>query len=267
MDLMLNGKRALVTGSSSGVGAAIARVLAEEGCEVVIHGRNPARLYDTAEALRQTGSLIHEVTGDLTTPDGVRSVCDQALTTGAIDILIANAGPFTEHTPLEASDDDWDAAVHGNLMSAVRCIRALVPPMREQGWGRIITIGTRAVATPLVNMAEYSAAKAALVNYTGALAQELSGTGITANTISPGVILTDGLRAMFEQRSADEGNQRSWDGMEADVTRDYAPNPAGRLGRPDDIAHAAAYLASPLADYVNAAVIRVDGGITPSVNP
>lgn len=267
MDLMLNGKRALVTGSSSGVGAAIAQKLAAEGCEVVIHGRDPQRLHKAAEELRQAGATIHEVTGDLTTTQGAQSVCDQALTTGAIDILIANAGPFAEHTPLEATDDDWNTALAGNLMSAVRCIRALVPPMREQGWGRIITIGTRAVATPLVNMAEYSAAKAALVNYTGALAQELAGSGITANSISPGVILTDGLRTMFEQRAADEGIHRSWGDMEADVTSDYAPNPTGRLGRPDDIAQAAAFLASPLANYINAAVIRVDGGITPSINP
>ncbi len=93
--------------------------------------------------------------------------------------------------------------------SAVGCARALIPAMRRRGWGRIITIGTRGVATPLPNMVEYSAAKAALVNATGALARELAGSGITANVVSPGVILTSGLREMFEERARSAGNDRT----------------------------------------------------------
>lgn len=139
--------------------------------------------------------------------------------------------------------------------------------MRSAGWGRIITIGTRGAAIPLPNMVEYSAAKAALVNATVALAGELAGTGITANVVSPGVILTPGLREMFHQRARAAGDDRSWADLEPEVVADYAPNPVGRLGRPEDIATAVAFLASPLADYINGATLRVDGGITPSVNP
>ena len=112
-------------------------------------------------------------------------------------------------------------------------------------------------------MVEYSAAKAALVNATGALARDLAGSGVTANVISPGVILTAGLRRMFEDRARSAGDQRSWEQLEPEVTSDYAPNPAGRLGRPDDIAAAVAFLASPLAGYITGSTLRVDGGIIP----
>ncbi|MDQ3454262.1 MAG: SDR family oxidoreductase [Actinomycetota bacterium] len=182
-------------------------------------------------------------------------------------VLIGNAGPFAEHGFVDATDADWTSAFAGNVISAVGCARGVIPAMRRAGWGRIITIGTRGVATPLPNMVEYSAAKAALVNATKALARELAGTGITANVVSPGVILTPGLREMFESRARAGGDDRSWEDIEGEVVADYAPNPVGRLGRPEDIAAAVAFLSSPLADYITGATLRVDGGITPSVNP
>ena len=182
-------------------------------------------------------------------------------------MLVANAGPFVEHRFGKAADQDWIAAFTGNVLSAVGCARALIPAMRRRGWGQIITIGTRGVATPLPNMVEYSAAKAALVNATGSLARELAGTAITANVVTPGVILTPGLRTMFQERAPSAGDQRSWEELEPEVLADYAPNPVGRLGRPEDVAAAVAFLASLLADYITGATLRVDGGITPSINP
>ncbi len=146
-------------------------------------------------------------------------------------MLVANAGPFVEHRFGKPTDRDWIAAFTGNVLSAVGCARALIPAMRRRGWGQIITIGTRGVATLLPNMVEYSAAKAALVNATGALARELAGTAITANVVTPGVILTPGLRTMFQERARSAGDQRSWEELEPEVLADYAPNPVGRLGR------------------------------------
>jgi len=267
MDLGIEGKRALVTGSSGGLGAAIAWRLAAEGCRVVIHGRDAEATDAVVAELCADGRDATAVLGDLTDPEQARRVCADASIEGPIDILVANAGPFTEHAFFEASDEDWGNAFEGNVLTAVRCIRHLAGPMRERGWGRIVTIGTRGVGAPLANMVEYSAAKAALANATGALAQELAGSGVTANTVSPGVMLTPGLRRMFLDRAHREGDAKSWEDLEPEVVATYAPNPVGRLGRPEDIADAVAYLVSSQASYVTGATLRVDGGITKTTNP
>lgn len=267
MDLQLNGKRALVTGSSGGIGAAIAHRLAQEGATVVVHGRRSGPAHEVAAEIRRRGGQSETAIADLSEPGAAERLVTEVLAGGPIDILIANAGPFSEHRFFEATDEDWTSSFAANVLSAVGCIRLAVPGMRERGWGRVVTVGTRAVPTPLPNMVEYSAAKAALTNATGALAQELSGTGITANVVSPGVILTEGLRTMFTDRAAAAGDDREWSDLEPEITTSYAPNLVGRLGRPDDIAAAVAFLASPLADYITGSVLRVDGGITKTINP
>lgn len=267
MDLDLQGRTALVTGSSAGVGAAIAEHLAREGCRVLVHGRRAATAAAQADRITRLGGDAEAVHGDLGAPSSTEAMLASVRGLGPVDILVANAGPFTEHTFTDADDDAWIGAFEGNVMSAVRCTRALVPAMRERGWGRVITVSTRAAITPLPNMTEYSAAKAAVVNLTVNLAQQLAGSGVTANTISPGVILTPGMREMFEQRAAAAGDDRPWPDLEADIVGGYAANPTGRLGRPEDIAAAALFLASPRADYITGATLRVDGGITGTINP
>lgn len=267
VDMALDGKRALVTGSSAGIGASITHRLADEGVIVVVQGRRSEPAHQVARKIRDRGGRAEVAFGDLAVPGEARELVTGVLAAGPIDVLVASAGPFSEHRFLEASDQDRTSAFTANVLTAVGCARAVVPGMRQRGWGRVITIATRAVATPLANMVAYSAAKTALVNATGALAQELAGTGITANVVSPGVILTPGLRTMFTERAAAAGDERGWEELEAEVTTSYAPNPVGRLGRPDDIAAAAVFLASPLADYITGAVLRVDGGITATINP
>ena len=142
-------------------------------------------------------------------------------------------------------------------------MQALLPVMRDNGWGRVINVGSRGATTPLPNMVDYSAAKAMVVNMTTSLARHLAGTGITANTVSPGVIATDGLRRMLTDRAAEQGWPASWPELERRAVAEYAPNPTGRLGTGDDIAAAVAFVASPLAGYINGIDLRVDGGITP----
>ncbi|WP_242640939.1 SDR family NAD(P)-dependent oxidoreductase, partial [Streptomyces kasugaensis] len=293
MDLRLAGHGALVTGSSSGIGTAIAETLAGEGCDILVHGRNAAAAAAVAERVTLRGVRSEVVLGDLTEPGVAEQVALTARDFGA-RILVNNAGPFTEHDWDSARPADWRAAFEGNVLPTVRVTQTLLPSLRAHGWGRVITIGSRAVRTPLPRMVTYSAAKAAVVNMTTSLARHLAGTGVTANCVSPGVISTPSLHRMFEERAAaaDEADQademgvtgardvtesgggrgpvtgsgapvRSGPGpVEAELVAAYAPNPTGRLGRPQDIAVAVAYLASPLAGYVNGIELRVDGGIT-----
>ncbi|MFI0355448.1 SDR family NAD(P)-dependent oxidoreductase [Actinomadura sp. 9N407] len=262
MDLELGGRRALVTGGSGGIGAEIARRLGAEGCAVLVHGRDATRTNEVVETLHASGVTSRAVLGDLADDAGAAAVAESARGWG-VDILVNNAGPFAEHDWESAEPAVWLDAFNGNVLSAVRLIRALVPAMRERGWGRVVNVGSRAATTPLPNMVEYSAAKAAVVNMTTGLARHLAGSGITANTVSPGVIVTDGMRRMFEERAVREGRPAPWPELEAQVTAEYAPNPAGRLGTAADIAATVAFLASPLAGYINGIDLRVDGGIVP----
>lgn len=253
-----------MTASSAGIGQAIARRLADEGCAVLVHGRDRARAEEAAGQLRAAGGSAAVVLGDLTDDKEAAAVAVHARDWGA-DVLVNNAGPFAEHDLDEADPAAWQAAMDANVVSAVRLVRVLAPAMRERGWGRVINIGSRAATTPLPNMIEYSAAKAAVVSMTTALAQHLAGSGITANTVSPGVIVTGGMRQMFEQRAREQGGEpRPWAELEAEILAEYAPNPSGRLGTPGDVAAAVAFLASPLSGYINGINLRVDGGITPA---
>ncbi|MFH8347923.1 SDR family NAD(P)-dependent oxidoreductase [Streptomyces sp. NPDC018045] len=260
MDLDLVGRRAVVTASSRGIGAAIARRLAKEGCAVLVHGRDREHAEDLAQELRGRGGAADVVLGDLTEETSAAAVADAAREWRA-DVVVNNAGPFVENDWETAEPSAWWDAVNGNVLPGVRMIRALLPHMRESGWGRVINVGSRAATTPLPNMVEYSAAKAAVVNMTTSLARHLAGTGVTANAVSPGVIATDGMREMFQQEAAQQGRSTEWEDLEPEVAKEYAPNPVGRLGTGADIAAAVAFLASPLAGYINGIDLRVDGGI------
>ncbi|MEO3884354.1 SDR family oxidoreductase [Nonomuraea sp. B5E05] len=262
MDLELGRRRALVTASSGGIGAAVARRLAAEGCAVLVHGRDAARAGEAAEELRAAGGTVEVVLGDLTDDGAAAEVAERAAAWG-VDILVNNAGPVAEHDWDDADPPAWLAAMNGNVLSAVRLIRGVLPGMRGRGWGRVINLGSRAATTPLPNLVDYSAAKAAVVNMTTSLARHLAGTGITANTVSPGVIVTEGMRRMFEEGAAHRGWPQDWNELEPLVAAEYAPNPTGRLGTADDVAAAVVFLASPLAGYVNGIDLRVDGGIVP----
>ncbi|MEU8798267.1 SDR family oxidoreductase [Spirillospora sp. NPDC048819] len=260
MELELAGRRALVTASGGGIGAAIAGRLAAEGCAVLVHGRDGPRTEAVAERLRAAGGTAETVLGDLT-DEGAASEVARHAAAWNVDVLVNNAGPVAEHDWEDAEPEAWLAAMNGNVLSAVRLIQAVLPGMRERGWGRVINLGSRAATTPLPNLVEYSAAKAAVVNMTTSLARHLTGTGITANTVSPGVIVTAGMRKLFEDGAARRGWPQAWDELEPLVAAEYAPNPTGRLGTADDIAATVTFLASPLAGYINGIDLRVDGGI------
>lgn len=235
MDLKLNGKRALVTGSSSGLGEAIAILLAAEGAEVIIHGRNADRTRAVVDTIRTSGGVADMALGDLATDAGANAVAKAALSGGDIDILVNNAGTYHHSRWMGPSAQTWLETYQVNVVSGVRMIHLLVPQMRERGWGRVIQIGGGLAIQPIPMQPDYSASLAARHNLAVSLARDLKDTGVTSNVVAPGAILVDSVKELI-------------------------PNDAGRLGKPEEIAAAVAYLASSYADYISGAVIRVDGG-------
>ena len=267
MDLRLTGKRALVTGSSSGIGEAIVKQLAAEGVAVVVHGRDEGRASAVVEAIRAAGGRAEIALGDLTTDAGADAVASAVLAGGPVDILVNNAGAiglFLSWT--EATVADWVQAYNTNVISAVRMIQRLLPQMRERHWGRVIQIGGGLSQQPQASGPYYNATLAARHNLAVSLARELKETGVTSNVVAPGAILSsEAARIQLTHMAQGYGWDGTWEEIEYKATQNIAPNDVGRFGRSEEIAAAVAYLASPVADYVSGATLRVDGGTIRSV--
>jgi len=248
MDLHLTGKTALVTAASGGIGRGVAEALADAGVRVAISGRTLASLEVVAEKLAScAGGRPAIVVGDVGAKSGPSQIAAEAATAlgGRIDILVNNAGaarPIAEEA--EADDAYWEESLTLNFMAARRLTDLVLPAMKAERWGRIISISGALVA-PTLNAA--APAKAALASWSRTLASELGAYGITVNTIAPGRINTAQIRKLHptEQSRADYIKQNI---------------PAGYFGEPYDIGHLVAFLASPLARYINGAAIPVDGG-------
>lgn len=267
MDLQLTGKRALVTGSSSGIGAAIAKTLAQEGVAVVVQGRKQTAVEQVVQEITDKGGFAIAAIGDLTKNEETQQVVDTALTAlGGIDILVNNAGAYPLQGWMEATVEDWMHNFNTNVFSMVRMIRLLVPQMKELGWGRIIQISSNAGVQATPGAASYAATKAANINMTVSLARELAKTGITVNTVSPGPVITEG----WNDFALDIGRKQGW-GEDLEVIKQKLLEtvfdlPSGRLGQPEDVSNLVAFVASPKSGYINGANLRVDGGQTPTVN-
>src|SRR5439155_7765374 len=193
MDLRLTGKRAMVTGSSAGIGEGIAKILAREGAAVVVQGRNETAGRRVQHEIEAAGGKAIVAIGDLSTDEGAKRVADKALTEfGAIDILVNNAGTFPVRGWADATPQQWLELFNQNVLSMVRMIRLLVPQRRRLGWGRIIQIASVVGTQPLAGLPDYNVTKAAAINMTVSLAKELAQSGVTVNTVSPGPIMTLG---------------------------------------------------------------------------
>jgi len=268
MDLQLTGRRALVTGSSSGIGEAIARMLAEEGASVVVHGRNRERAEKVAADINAVGVAI----GDLSTDAQAGAIHAEACEAlgGNVEILINNAGGSstgnTAKTPIEISIADFISNYHANALAAVRLCQLAAPDMIAAKFGRIINVSSAVAVQPNNLGADYSAAKSALNNFTVSLAGSLKGVGVTANVLSPGIIMVDGLLRFGREKFGDP------DMSFEDVNHRFAAEkvfdmpPVGRLGMPRDLAVVACMLASPLSGFITGANYRVDGGQVRSLN-
>lgn len=264
MNLQLEGKRALVTGSSQGIGAGIARVLAEEGATVVVHGRNETRARAVLNDIQKMGGVAAIALGDLDTEEGCRRVADEVTAKlGGVDILVNNAGGKTVsgNPPwFEVPWADWIATYEQNVGAAVRLIHHFAPGMKERKWGRIIQIASAAATQPEAGIGEYQAAKAAMVNLTAGLARSLAHSGITVNTVSPGTISTPAVQAWLAAVAEQMRWGNDWSDIERRFTTELIPLCADHIGRPEDIGRVVALLASPLSGYICGANYRVDGG-------
>ena len=252
MDLKLEDKVALVTGSNRGTGEVIASTLAAEGATVIGHNNNGST----------ESKLAHIVYGDIATEAGRQQVLEQVEALDLpVDILVNNYGSADRHKWADSSHDKWLQMYEVNLLSAARLIQGLLEPMKAGGWGRIINLGTIGSHQPNNVMPAYYAAKGALATMGVSLAKELTGTGITVNTISPGLIRTEEVEAAYRAKAAREGWGDNWDVIVKNIAETDFPNPCARIAEREEVADLVAFIASPRAGYINGQNLRVDGGM------
>ena len=246
MDLGLDGKVAIVTGSARGLGAATARRLAQEGARVVITDINAELAQATAEGLRKEGLAAHCIVGDITKAADVQRLVDETVAHfGGVHVLVNNAGAPRDKYLVKMTEEDWDFVITVMLKGAFLAAKAVMPRFIEQGWGRVINISSRAhLGNP--TQANYSAAKAGLIGMAKALAQEEGRYGITVNCVAPGFMETEMVKALATYETIKE--------------RAIQAQPIKRVGRPDDIADAVAFLASERAGFISGEVLHVTGG-------
>jgi 3-oxoacyl-[acyl-carrier protein] reductase len=242
----LDGKVALVTGASQGIGEAIAKQLAAQGATVVCAARTLRKLQEVADAITTAGGKADVVVADLSDGASVRAaVATTVERHGAIHILVNNAGITRDKLLIQMKEDDWDAVIDTNLKGAWTAIQAATKPMMKQRYGRIINIASVVGQMGNPGQANYVAAKAGLIGLTKSVARELASRNVTANAVTPGYIETAMTAGLSEE-------------VKAEFTKQI---PLGRLGTASDIASAVVFLASKEASYVTGQVLSVNGGM------
>lgn len=245
MDLGLHGKNALVTGASSGLGLATARALAAEGANVTLVARSAEKLSVAAAGIvAPPGVSVTTLVTDVSDPEAVRTMVNEARQAmGSVDILIANAGGPPPGNFASTPFDAYRAALDLNLLSTVAMCQAVVPPMQERGWGRIVAITSSSVREPIDRLILSNTARAGVTGFLKTLAREVAGNGITVNSLQPGLHLTDRLSAIY-----------------SDPTALAASVPTGKLGDPDDFGRVAAFVCSDHCKFITGSAIPLDGG-------
>lgn len=224
MELNLKGKKAIVTGSSSGIGEGIAKCLAREGVHVMIQGRKKQELQRVVQEITAKGGKADYVEGDLAKDEDAKHVAEKTLKTfSQVDILVNNAGIFPQRGWLESTPEDWLDLFNINVTAMVRMIQAFLPQMKTLGWGRIIQIASVAGTSPSPSMPDYGVSKAANINMTISLAKDLAGTGITVNTVSPGPIATTGTKKLFQEIALEKNWGTDWKEIEKKLSKRCFP--------------------------------------------
>jgi NAD(P)-dependent dehydrogenase (short-subunit alcohol dehydrogenase family) len=257
VDLQLTKKIALVTGSTAGIGRAIAASLAREGATVIVNGRTPAAVDSAVTAMRaETRGDVIGFAGDLAVDSVAENLARQH---PAVDILVNNLGIFEVRPFEDISDADWRRFFEVNVLSGARLARLFLPSMRERNWGRIIFISSESGYHIPAEMIHYGMTKAAQIAVARGLAETTAGTGITVNSVLPGPTRSRGVGDFVAEMAAKSG--RSAQSVEDDFFKTARPTSLlQRFGTPEEVAAMVTYLASPLSSATNGAALRVDGG-------
>ena len=263
MDLQLEGKRALVTGSTAGIGFAIAKGLAKEGASVIVNGRSTKRVDEALTALNKAGvsGNLEGLAADLGTADGTRATMERF---PEVDILVNNLGIF-ETKPFESiTDADWLHIFEVNILSGVRLSRHYLPGMKRRNWGRIVFISSESGVQIPTEMIHYGMTKTAQLAIARGLAETTAGTNVTVNSVLPGPTASEGANNFVEKLARDQKTTRQ------EVEKQFFENmrPTSllkRMAEPDEVAPLVTFVCSPLSSATNGAALRVDGGVVRSI--
>lgn len=258
MDLQLTGKTAFITGSTAGIGFAVAHSLAKEGVKVILNGRKQAGVDEAVERLKALVPMgaIEGIAADFLNKDSIDALLKELPT---IDILVNNVGIYTSASFFETSDEDWFRQFEVNIMSGVRLSRHLLPQMLDANWGRIIFISSECATLVPTDLIAYSSTKTAVLAISRGLSQMTAGTNVTVNTIVPGSTLTEGAAQFLEGVAQKENKTKEQ--VETDFFKDVRTSSLlQRFATVEEVANTVAYFASPLASATNGAAIKTDGG-------
>jgi hypothetical protein len=258
MDLQLHGKQALISGSTAGIGYAIAESLAREGCRVIINGRTQKRV--DAAVVKLGGDAVG-FAADLGTSHGVAKTVARF---PDVDILVNNMGIFEPKAFEEIPDQDWFRFFEVNVLSGVRLSRHYLPRMRNSGWGRIIFISSESAIHIPTEMIHYGMTKTAQLAISRGLAETTAGTGVTVNAVLPGPTASEGVQGFVEDMAASRGTDRAT--VEQEFFKNIRPSSLlRRFATPEEVAAMVTFVASPLSAATNGAALRVDGGVVRSI--
>lgn len=263
MDLQLQGKRALVTGSTAGIGLAIARGLAREGAGVIINGRTAQRVDQSVAALNKSGGSgkVEGLAADLGTADGTRTAIERF---PEVDILVNNLGIFEAKLFEDIPDADWLRFFEVNLLSGVRLSRHYLPGMKKRNWGRIVFISSESAIQIPAEMIHYGMTKTAQLAIARGLAETTAGTNVTVNSVLPGPTASEGVNTFVEELARDQKTTRRE--VEKQFFQNMRPTSLlKRMAEPEEVANLVTFVCSPLSSATNGAALRADGGVVRSI--